>query len=72
MLPASGLCYAVPVLSLDDLIIAAIASVSSWPEQEAILRGIGMDDAETESIRIALAEHDAEAVARIVKGPELD
>lgn len=72
MLRASGLCYAVQVLSLDDLLIAAIASAGSWPEQEAILRGIGMDDAETESVRIALAEHDTEAVARIVKGPEPD
>jgi hypothetical protein len=71
MLRASGLCYAVQVLSLDDLLIAAIASAEGWAEQEAILRGIGMDDAEVESVRIALAEHDAEAVARIVKGPEL-
>lgn len=59
------------MLSLDDLLIAAIASAGSWQKQEAILRGIGCDDAEVESIRIALAEHEAEAVARIVKGPEL-
>lgn len=71
MLRAPGLCYAVPVLSLDDLIIAALESATSWDEQEALLRGIGCDDAEVEAVRVALAQCDAEAVARIVRGPEL-
>lgn len=71
MLPALGVCYDRPVLSLDDLIIAALESATSWAEQEALLRGIGCDDAEVEAVREALGQADAEAVARIVRGPEL-
>jgi hypothetical protein len=66
------MCYARPMLSLDDLFIAALTSAKTWQEQEAMLRGLGCDDAEVEAVRVALEQRDAEAVARIVAGPEPD
>lgn len=72
MLRPLCLCYGLPVLSLDDLVVAAILGAGSWAEQEDILRGLGYEPDVIELVRVALAEHDAEAVARIVAGPEPD
>lgn len=71
MLRAPATCYGAPMLSLDDLLLAALESATGWAEQEALLRGIGCDDAEVEAVWVALAQCDAEAVARIVAGPSL-
>lgn len=66
------MCYARPMLSLDDLFIAALTSAKSWQQQEAMLQGFGFDAVEIEAVRVALEQADAEAVARIVAGPEPD
>jgi hypothetical protein len=60
------------VLSLDDLVVAAVLAAGSWREQEEILQGLGYEPDVIELVRVALAEHDAEAVARIVAGPKPD
>lgn len=60
------------MLSLDDLFVSALMSAPSWEQQEAMLRGLGCDDAEVEAVRVALEQRDAEAVARIVAGPVPD
>lgn len=66
------MCYARPMLSLDDLFVSALMSAKSWEQQEAMMRSLGCDDAEVEAVRVALEQRDAEAVARIVAGPEPD
>lgn len=70
MLRASAMCYGVAMLSLEDLILAAFEATASWADQEAMLRGLGFDDAEVEAVRVAVEQRDAEAVMRIVRGPD--
>lgn len=70
MLRASAMCYGAPMLSLDDLLIAAFEATASWADQEAMLRGLGFDDAEVEAVRVAVEQRDTEAVMRIVRGPD--
>lgn len=57
------------MIESDDLLGAALLSLPGWAEQEAMLRGLGLGDADVETFRVALGQIEAEAVARIVPGP---
>lgn len=60
------------MLSLEDLLIAALDATTSWAERADLLRGIGCDEGEIEAVRLALEQCDEEAVIRIVRGPDVD
>lgn len=57
------------MIESEDLLGAALLSLPNWAAQEAMLRGLGLDDGEVEMFRDALEQIEAEAVARIVPGP---
>jgi len=57
------------MIESEDLLGAALLSLPNWAAQEAMLRGLGLDDDEVEMFRDALGQIEAEAVARIVPGP---
>ena len=64
------MCYGGPMLEIDELLAAALRSTDSWEKQEKMLRGFGLEGEDVEAIREVLAQEQAEAVMRIVKGPD--